>query len=174
MFASKIRPLPGPLLPPPKKTLEIFFFPRAAFCPSPPLPPRNLEEKSHRALLGSSKDLEKARFPLWSRRNRAARSRVNILALGGRCWGSPFLGPSPPPGGWRWAAPPPPPSRLWLLVQPGCGVNRGFPMQISLLTPSKQRLMRPLHCSINTQSLAAEKYTHTHTHKQRARAAKVG
>ena len=51
---NKTPPWPPPS--PQKKTLENFFFPRAAFCPSAPLPPRNLEEKSHRALLGSSKD----------------------------------------------------------------------------------------------------------------------
>lgn len=62
----------------------------------------------------------------------------------------------------------PPPSPLRRAVQPGCGVNRRFPMQISLLTPSKQRLMRPLLYSINTQSLAAEKYTRARTHTQRA------
>lgn len=164
---NKTPPWPPPS--PAKKNLGIFFFFfQSSILPFPSSSPKKPGGEKPPCTAGQLKGLlEKERFPLWSRRNRGARSRVNILALGGRCWGSPSLGPSPPPGGRRWAAPPPPPSRLRLLVHPGCSVNRGFPMQISLLTPSKQRLMRPLHCSINTQSLAAEKYTRA---RARARA----
>lgn len=96
-----------------KKSLEYCF--RNSLLPFPSSSPKKPGGERPPRTVGQLKGvLEKARSPLWSPRSRRARSGVNILALGGRSWGSPSLGPSPLPGsaaGGAWGGGRGPPAR---------------------------------------------------------------